>query len=211
MVQELERAGALRTPECIAAFKAIDRQHFWVESRLAYADMPLRHGRLHQSAPHIYARALESMMPLKPGMSFLNVGSGTGYLSSIVSELCGPDAVSDGIDIWPENVAHARECCRQLGKDHITFTEGNVYQLDVEQGMRYDRIYLGACANAKSKYLYRLLEVGGILVGPFQAGHMQQLRRVVRRTETRFSVEVLELVRFASLIEPVPETMTEGS
>merc|ERR1719284_1365906 len=137
-------------------------------------------------------------------MSFLNVGSGTGYFSSVVAELCGPDAVSDGIDIWPETVAHARECCHQLGKDHITFTEGNVYQLDVEQGMRYDRIYLGACASAKSKYLYRLLEVGGILIGPFQAGHMQQLRRVVRRTEAHFSVQVLNSVQFTSLVEPSP-------
>jgi protein-L-isoaspartate(D-aspartate) O-methyltransferase len=206
MVQDLEDAGTLTTPECVAAFRAIDRQHFWVPGGgdLAYADMPLRHGRLHQSAPHIYARALESLMPLKPGMSFLNVGSGTGYFSSVVSELCGPDAISDGLDIWPELVAHARECCRQVGKDHINFTLGNVYQLDVEQGMRYDRIYLGACANAKSKYLYRLLEVGGVLVGPFQAGHMQQLRRVVRRTEAHFAVEVLNSVQFATLVEPVP-------
>lgn len=141
-------------------------------------------------------------MPLEPGMSFLNVGSGTGYFSSIVSHLCGADAISDGIDIWPETIAHARNCCKSLGKDHITFTEGNVYQLDVEQGMRYDRIYLGACANAKSKYLYRLLEVGGILVGPFQAGHMQQLRRVVRRTEAHFAVQVLNSVQFTTLVEP---------
>merc|ERR1719181_1738510 len=130
MVQELVDSGTLTTPSCAAAFRAVDRQHFWVPvgSELAYADMPLRHGRLHQSAPHIYARALESMMPLKPGMSFLNVGSGTGYFSSIVAELCGPDAISDGLDIWPELVTHARECCQQLGKEHITFTEGNVYQ-----------------------------------------------------------------------------------
>jgi len=206
MVQDLEDSGTLTTPDCIDAFRAIDRQHFWVPGggELAYADMPLRHGRLHQSAPHIYARALESLMPLRPGMSFLNVGSGTGYFSSIVSELCGADAISDGIDIWPETIAHARECCRQLGKDYISFTEGNVYQLDVEQGMRYDRIYLGACANAKSKYLYRLLEVGGILVGPFQAGHLQQLRRVVRRTEAHFGVEVLNSVQFTTLVEPSP-------
>jgi len=143
-------------------------------------------------------------MPLEPGMSFLNVGSGTGYFSSIVSHLCGADAISDGIDIWPETVAHSRDCCKLLGKEHITFTEGNVYQLDVEQGMRYDRIYLGACANAKSKYLYRLLEVGGILVGPFQAGHMQQLRRVVRRTEAHFAVQVLNSVQFTTLVEPPP-------
>jgi hypothetical protein len=79
-----------------------------------------------------------------------------------------------------------------------------VYQLDVGQTTRYDRIYLGACANSRSKYLYRLLDVGGILIGPFQVGQAQQLRRVVRRSETQFNVEVLGSVQFASLLEPEP-------
>merc|ERR1719265_1705300 len=206
MIRDLEHSRTLTSPECVSAFKKIDRQHFWVpEGRdMAYADMPLRHGRLHQSAPHIYARALESLMPLKPGMSFLNVGSGTGYFSSLVSELIGDSGIIDGLDIWPETVTHAQECCQKVNKGHLHFALGNVYQLDVDQGMRYDRIYLGACANARSKYLYRLLEVGGVLVGPFQAGHMQQLRRVVRRTEAHFAVEVLNSVQFTTLVEPHP-------
>merc|ERR1719473_402932 len=133
MVQELEDSGTLTTPQCIAAFRAVDRQRFWVPggAELAYADMPLRHGRLHQSAPHIYARALESLMPLKPGMSFLNVGSGTGYFNSIVGELIGDMATNHGIDIWPETISHARERCRLRGKHNMEFTLGNVYQLDV--------------------------------------------------------------------------------
>jgi len=206
MVGELVNSGTLRNPACIAAFKAIDRRHFWVESaaELAYADMPLRSGRLHQSAPHIYARALESLMPLRPGMSFLNIGSGTGYFSSVVSELVGENAINDGIDIWAETVAHATDRCRRIGKHSIHFTQGNVYQLDVERGMRYDRIYVGACGNSKSKYLYRLLEVGGVLIGPFQARQSQQLRRVTRRTESKFVVEELNSVQFAPLVEPQP-------
>jgi len=206
MAEDLELSGALQSPECIAAFRAIDRGHFWVadSGELAYTDMPLRHGKLHQSAPHIYARALEALMPLRPGMSFLNIGSGTGYFSSLVSELIGESAVNDGIDIWPESVAHAMERCSQIGKTGIEFVVGNVYQLDVDQGMRYDRIYIGACANSRSKYLYSLLEVGGVLVGPFHSGHSQQLRRVVRETESHFVVEVLSSVQFATLIEPTP-------
>eukprot|EP00929_Paragymnodinium_shiwhaense_P104306 TRINITY_DN68616_c0_g1_i1.p1 TRINITY_DN68616_c0_g1~~TRINITY_DN68616_c0_g1_i1.p1 ORF type:complete len:561 (-),score=104.94 TRINITY_DN68616_c0_g1_i1:112-1794(-) len=212
MVDELESSGALRMPECIRAFRSVDRGHFWVEGagEIAYQDTPLRQGRLHQSAPHIYARALEALMPLTPGMSFLNVGSGTGYFSTLVSELIGDHAVNDGVDVWPENISHAVDRCRRLGKQGLEFTLGNIYQVDVEQGMRYDRIYIGACANSRSKYLYGLLEVGGVLVGPFQSGHGQQLRRVVRTSETRFSVEVLNAVQFATLIEPPVTAVSEG-
>lgn len=246
MVEELGRSGALKSPECIAAFLATDRRHFWIEGsgspELIYADMPLRTGRLHLSAPHIYAKALESLMPLRPGMSFLNVGSGTGYFNSIVAELTGEMGTNHGIDIWPETIHHARERCwlrreqkkqaeegmveaenklrteqstgepagGRKAQNHMEFTLGNVYQLDVNHTMRYDRIYLGACANSKSKYLYRLLEVGGILIGPFQTGHTQQLRRVVRASETQFNVEILGSVQFACLVEPAPVPRMAG-
>mmetsp|Transcript_38833 Transcript_38833/g.100385 ORF Transcript_38833/g.100385 Transcript_38833/m.100385 type:complete len:569 (+) Transcript_38833:147-1853(+) len=205
MVESLRSLGTLSRKECIEAFKAVDRRHFWPAGggELAYADMPLRSGRLHLSAPHIYAKALESLMPLDKGLSFLNVGSGTGYFNSVVSELIGPAATNHGVEIWDETVAHARHCCSALGKRSMEFTVGNVYNLDVLLTTRYDRIYLGACANSRSKYLYRLLEVGGILIGPFQVGnHSQQLRRVVRVSETQFNVEVLGSVQFASLAEP---------
>jgi len=209
MVDGLRHSRTLQSKECTDAFLAIDRRHFWTEGsgerEFVYADTPLRSGKLHLSAPHIYAKALESLMPLKPGMSFLNVGSGTGYFNSIVSELIGGMATNHGIDIWPETVAHSRRRCAALGKASIEFTVGNAYQLDVGVTTRYDRIYLGACANSRSKYLYRLLEVGGVLIGPFQAGRStQQLRRVVRQTESHFLVEVLGSVQFASLVEPAP-------
>jgi len=204
MVDELVRSGALKKEECISALKSVDRRHFWPAeaARFAYADTPLRSGRLHLSAPHIYAKALESLLPLSPGMSFLNVGSGTGYFNSVVSELIGPLATNHGVEIWPETVAHARQRCGALNKGSIEFTVGNIYQLDVHFTTRYDRIYLGACANSKSKYLYRLLEVDGVLIGPFQMGHAQQLRKVTRISETQFHVEVLGAVQFACLVEP---------
>lgn len=204
MVEELARSGNLKSQECRAAFEAVDRRHFWTveDASIAYMDMPMRHGRLHLSAPHIYAKALESLLPLERGMSFLNVGSGTGYFNSIVSHLIGDQSANHGVEIWPETVDHAKQRCKLIGKEHIEFTIGNVYQLDVHFTMRYDRIYLGACANSRSKYLYRLLEVGGILIGPFQVGHHQQLRRVVRQSEKVFQVEVLGAVQFASLVEP---------
>lgn len=206
MVEDLVLCGSLRSAECAAAFQAVDRQHFWPSEtgQLVYADVPLRSGSLHLSAPHIYAKSLESMMPMRRGMSFLNVGSGTGYFNSVVSELTGSAATNHGVDIHPETVAHANGCCQRLGKQHIAFTVGNVYQLNVRETMRYDRIYVGACAAPRTKYLYDLLEVGGVLVGPFQTGSTQQLRRVTRQTETRFVVEPLGSVQFACLVEPSP-------
>lgn len=209
MVNALQESGSLQSEVCIAAFEAVDRGHFWplkngVHDGVCYLDGPLRHGRLHLSAPSIYAQSLEAL-DLKPGLSFLNIGSGTGYFSAVVSELIGSCAVSHGIDICEEHVRRAGARCQRIGKHGIEFFHGNIYNIDVKKSMRYDRIYIGACCKKESKYLIRLLKVGGILVGPFKTrrGNQQKLRKIVRLEENYFESEILETVFFASLVEPL--------
>lgn len=208
MVDRLVQGGALETQMCIEAFRAVDRGAFWLEGSgaAAYADMPIRHGKLHQSAPHIYAQALESFMPLSAGMSFLNIGSGTGYFNSLIRHFLGPHSINDGIDIWPETIAHARERCGAACRAGIEFTLGNGYELDVNLCRRYDRVYVGACVSRDAEYLFNLLEVGGVLVAPFQMPNCQQMRRVVRVSEEAFELEVLNLVHFAALAVPPAAT-----
>ena len=52
---------------------------------------------MHISAPHIYGSALEAL-DLVPdsSMSFLNVGSGTGYISCVVAHILGPNSLNYG-------------------------------------------------------------------------------------------------------------------
>lgn len=210
MIEQLKRSGALRSSACIRAFLAVDRAHFVPPSvkQQAYMDMPLRSsgGRLHLSAPHIYAAALEAFLPMTPGMSCLNIGSGTGYFSSLVSELIGLESVNDGVETSPRAVAHARKQCALLGKQKINFVEGNIFQLDVKMCMRYDRIYIGACADARATYLLSLLEVGGICVGPFQVGTSQQFQKIVRQSENNYQVQILAAVHFTLLALPAAST-----
>lgn len=212
MVEQMKRSGAIRNMSCIAAFRAVDRGSFWSPGiRHVYADRPLRDGPLHQSAPHIYARALEALLPLTPGLSFFNIGSGTGYFSAVVSEIIGEDSVNDGLEVSSDAVSHAKSKCKLLGKQHIQFTVGNIFQLDIVGGMRYDRIYIGSCADQSAAYLISLLEVGGILVGPFQVGFVQQLQRIVRQSETLYKVEVLNSVQFVMLQLPPRTSVTQGA
>lgn len=150
------------------------------------------------SAPCIYASALEALMPLRPGISFFNVGSGTGYFNSLVNVLTGNDSINEGIDIWLELVTHAQDKCRSLEKTNITFTVGNAFRLCFKEHGRYDRIYLGGLGNSESEDLRYLLEIGGILVGPFQNGQSQLLLKIVRESAAKFSTEVVsDSVNFA--------------
>jgi protein-L-isoaspartate(D-aspartate) O-methyltransferase len=215
MVQDLVRNRTIRSYSTRRAFEKVDRKLFSppTEEAFVYADMPIRSDRHHLSAPGIYAEALEAMLPLREGQSFLNIGSGSGYLSSLVASMIGPTGTSHGIELHKEMIDFARQKCASIGFGHIEFFHGNAYDVNYEGSMRYDRIYVGACASARSKHLYELLEIGGVMVAPFQtAQRVQQLRRVTRRSETEWYVEILKLVQFARLQEgdePAPFCMPE--
>ena len=60
---------------------------------MAHSDQPLKEGRVHISAPHIQA------LDLVPdsSISFLNVGSGTGYITCIAAEILGPNCLHYGV------------------------------------------------------------------------------------------------------------------
>lgn len=63
----------------------------------AHLDQPLKDGHLHISAPHIYGSAMEALeLPPNSSTSFLNIGSGTGYLSCIVAEVLGAKSINFG-------------------------------------------------------------------------------------------------------------------
>ena len=89
----MTRNGSISTPAVIAAFTNVDRGHFidapeHSTEEIRYINSPFRNGAQHLSAPCIYATAMEGL-ELSTGCSFLNVCSGTGYLSALVSQVVG--------------------------------------------------------------------------------------------------------------------------
>ncbi len=58
---------------------------------MAHSDQPLKEDNIHISAPHIYGAVMEALeLPINSPLSFLNAGSGTGYLTCIAASILGP-------------------------------------------------------------------------------------------------------------------------
>lgn len=90
LIDNLKEAQYIRTELVEQAFRAIDRADYYLEEFKdnAYKDLAWKHGNIHLSAPCIYSEVMEAL-DLQPGLSFLNLGSGTGYLSSMVGLILG--------------------------------------------------------------------------------------------------------------------------
>ena len=169
LAEHLRRTQGRSTgPAVFHAFEAVDRAHFLpTECARPYFDAPIQLNGVHQSAPGIYATALGAL-ELKRGLSFLNVGAGSGYFSALVSYFTGAKAAMHvTLELKPELVAHARTRCEALGLTHIKWVCGNLFDVQRDGCMQFDRIYVGAGAGADARFLFELLKPGGIVVGPF--------------------------------------------
>ncbi|CAH8580761.1 unnamed protein product [Schistosoma turkestanicum] len=109
LIDELVQNGLTLAPEIERALRLVDRGSYFNEKGpRAYMDMAWRSGSLHLSAPSIYIVALKNL-DIQPGNCFLNVGSGTGYLSTVIGLLLGYNGVNHGIEVNDFNVNFSRE------------------------------------------------------------------------------------------------------
>ena len=150
---------------------------------LAHSDQPLKEGNVHISAPHMYGSVVEAL-ELVPNSctSFLNIGSGTGYVSCIVAHILGPSSTNYAVDIHEDVLEHARGSMEEwqearLGDDNalgqMQVLHGNGLCISTDHGegaVGLDRIYIGAAVGKQYlNQLVQLLKPGGILVGPGQS------------------------------------------
>ena len=169
----------------------------------------------------MYVTVLENL-DLKEGHSFLNIGSGTGYLSCLAACILGDNGLSHGIDCNADVVHHARLCTtrffsgliqrRQNGEvdlpkvssEGVKFVIGNGFNIDVEASSktcRYDRIYIGAgCNDSDKEYFYSLLSDEGVMVLPIDNRNV--LEKITRKTRTFLKAVTIGNVTFASLVRP---------
>lgn len=97
-------------PQCLErSMRLVDRGEYFEErSHRAYMDLAWRSGCIHLSAPSIYITALGNL-DLSPGQSFLNIGSGSGYLSTVVGLILGYNGVNHGIELNENSVSFAEK------------------------------------------------------------------------------------------------------
>ncbi|XP_031525416.1 protein-L-isoaspartate O-methyltransferase domain-containing protein 1 isoform X3 [Papio anubis] len=209
LIDNLKEAQYIRTERVEQAFRAIDRGDYYLEGYRdnAYKDLAWKHGNIHLSAPCIYSEVMEALK-LQPGLSFLNLGSGTGYLSTMVGLILGPFGINHGIELHSDVVEYAKEKLESFIKNSDSFDKfefcepafvvGNCLQI-ASDSHQYDRIYCGAGVQKDHEnYMKILLKVGGILVMPIE----DQLTQIMRTGQNTWESKNILAVSFAPLVQP---------
>lgn len=184
LARELEREGVLRTPLLIDAWKKIKRRDFlpdeFLESAAVNAPLPIGHGQT-ISQPYTVAFMLE-LLSVEKGMKVLDVGSGSGWQTALLSHMVGETGHVYALERIPELT---------------TFGEKNVSKYSFVKSGRtlfftkdgwgglpehapFDRIIVAAAADAVPPMLLEQLKNGGRLVVPVGSTVSQDIVLVVK-------------------------------
>jgi protein-L-isoaspartate(D-aspartate) O-methyltransferase len=194
--EQLVRRG-VNDQRVLNAFLEVPR-HKFVEEYLkykAYDDYPLSIGYGQTiSQPYMVALMTEAINP-QPEERILEIGTGSGYQSAILSRLCSAVYTIERISAL---ASRARKALDDLGyfNVHIRVGDGT---MGLPQDAPYDGIIVTAGAPHVPEALIGQLKEDGRLIIPVGDEGIQELRRIIR-TKDGVKEESLGGCRFVKLI-----------
>jgi protein-L-isoaspartate(D-aspartate) O-methyltransferase len=199
MVRHQLEARGISDPLVLMAMSTVRREAFISagEVDFAYSDQPLPIGCGQTiSQPYIVALMTEAAQ-LSGGERVLEIGTGSGYASAVLAEIAGEVFTVERLTALAERATAALAA---QGNDnvHVKCDDGT---LGWPEHGPYDAIIVTAAGPAVPDALKVQLKVGGRLIMPVGSRITgQDLVRVTRTSEQKYSQEDLERVRFVPLI-----------
>ncbi|OQX70469.1 MAG: protein-L-isoaspartate O-methyltransferase [Candidatus Cloacimonas sp. 4484_275] len=157
----------------LSAFLKVPRELFVPEKfkHLAYADSPLSIGNGQTiSQPYIVALMME-LLQLDANDKVLEIGTGSGYQTALLAEICSEIFTIERISILSVN---AQKILRELGYENIHFKIGDG-SLGWNENLKFNKIIVTAAAPSIPQSLLNELDDNGILVIPTGSKFMQDL------------------------------------
>ena len=186
LVEQLKHEGAIFSKKVEKAFLAVPREKY-VPERLAeeaYIDAPLPtlEGQT-ISAPHMCAIMCEAL-DLNEGDKLLEIGTGSGYHSSLCAEIIFPEkkigrGLVVSVEIFKSLSLYAKKNLQKAS--YITLV--NLIVADGSSNLpfrtKFNKILVTAAAKEIPEHLIELLEPGGRMVVPV-GKYFQDLKLIVK-------------------------------
>jgi len=197
LVQRLKDQG-IRSPDVLAQIRNVPR-HLFVDEALssrAYEDTALPIG-LGQtiSQPYVVARMTEALLDGFEGEKVLEIGTGCGYQTAVLSPLVKKIYTVERLS---ELQRRTRERLHRLGIHNVQYRPGDGWEGWPKYGP-YDGIIVTAAATELPEKLLEQLAPGGRMIIPVGPPGKQDLTLVTRMAD-HFEQQSLGAVSFVPLI-----------
>ena len=166
LIKIMKNSGFLNDNNVELAIRKNPRHEFVPKSLLhrAYKDAPLSLMKKQTiSQPSVVSRMTE-LPNVKKGQKILEVGSGSGWQSAILSFLTGHGKVFS-IDRHPELVKFAKENLDKLRIQNVNIILGDG-SLGLSKESPFDRIIITAACKKVPPPLFEQLSINGLLIAP---------------------------------------------
>lgn len=177
VTEQLVKRG-IRDSRVLAAMRKVPR-HLFVDEALAaraYGDYPLPIGEKQTiSQPYMVALMTEALAP-EPKDRILEIGTGSGYQTAILAELCSKVFSIERIKVIAER---AEKTLNDLGYSNFLIRVGDGSKGWKEEAP-FEGILVTAGAPSVPKVLEQQLTDGGSLVIPVGDEFSQSLTKIVR-------------------------------
>jgi len=197
MIETQLRERGIKNERVLAAMTRVPRHEFTPEAfrNQAYADHPSPIGEGQTiSQPYIVALMLEELM-LSPTDKVLEVGTGSGYVTALLSELTAQVVSLERHAVLADE---ATEVLARLGYNNVKVIAGDGTQ-GCPESAPYDAIIVSAAAAEVPPALVAELAEGGrmiIPIGPPDAQQLQLIRMIHGQSEAIWR----ETCRFVPLV-----------
>lgn len=197
LVQRLRDQG-IKNLEVLDRVRNVPR-HIFVDEAIAsraYEDtaLPIGFGQT-ISQPYIVARMSEALLEGGPLHNVLEVGTGCGYQTAVLSGLVGRIFTIERIEPL---LKRAKERLKELGVKNVRFRHGDG-SMGWAANSPYDGILVAAAPLRVPEALIEQLAVGGRLIMPVGPEGQQELVRITKR-EQKLDRQALGPVAFVPLL-----------
>ena len=199
LVERLRKEG-ISNERVLEVIRTTPR-HIFIDEALAhraYEDtaLPIGEGQT-ISQPYIVARMTEAILEQGTPDFVLEVGTGSGYQSAILSRLVPKVYTVERINGL---LSKARECHRMMGLKNV-YTKHSDGAWGWPEHAPYPAIMVTAAPEHVPESLLEQLAVGGRMVIPVGTVSGVQQLKLITRTASGFDEQTLDAVRFVPLLD----------